>query len=304
MINPKSYMNHIPVLLNEAIDGLNLKSGDIVFDATLGGGGHAAEICKKVGHEGLLIGTDLDEEALRRAKEKVTEGNCSARFSKENFRNVDVVLHKEGIQKIDKALFDLGMSSFELEASGRGFSFRRDEPLLMTFNSDPNYGSRTAGEIVNEWTEEEIARLLREYGEERFARRIARAICARREEKKIERTSELAEIVNESIPARFQRGDSSAKTFQALRVAVNDELNSLRDGLKSAARHLKEGGRIAVISFHSLEDRIVKHYFRELAAEGTFRIITKKPILPSSDEVASNPRARSAKLRIIEKCKM
>ncbi len=292
---------HISVLSKEVVEGLALKKGDTVFDATLGGGGHMAEICKKIGHGGILVGVDLDEEALRRAKEKTIGSDCTAHFIKENFRNLDAVLEKEGISKIDKAIFDLGMSSFELETSGRGFSFRLDEPLLMTFDSNPNYGALTAGEIVNEWPEEDITRILQEYGEERFAKQIARAVCIRREEKKIERSGELAVIVNASIPARFRRGDSLAKTFQALRIAVNDELDALRDGLRSATRCLREGGRVAVISFHSLEDRIVKHYFRELAAEGSFRIITKKPTIPSDDEVRTNPRARSAKLRIIEK---
>ena len=294
-------MEHTPVLIDEVVKGLALKAGDVVFDGTLGGGGHAAEICARIGGKGTLVGVDLDEDAVRRTEEMMKKGVCAARLSKANFRNLDAVLEKEGFREIDKALFDLGMSSFEMEASGRGFSFRRDEPLLMTFDSDPNYGVLTAGEIINEWSEEEITRILREYGEERFASRIAQALVARRAEKRIERTAELAEIVNASIPARFRRGDSPAKTFQALRIAVNDELDALREGLAKAAGRLASSGRIAVISFHSLEDRIVKQYFRELSAGGAFRILTKKPIVPSAEETGRNPRARSAKLRIIAK---
>ena len=294
-------MEHTPVLIDEVVKGLALKAGDVVFDGTLGGGGHAAEICARIGGKGTLVGVDLDEDAVRRTEEMMKKGVCAARLSKANFRNLDAVLEKEGFREIDKALFDLGMSSFEMEASGRGFSFRRDEPLLMTFDSDPNYGVLTAGEIINEWSEEEITRILREYGEERFASRIAQALVARRAEKRIERTAELAEIVNASIPARFRRGDSPAKTFQALRIAVNDELDALREGLMKATERLASGGRIAVISFHSLEDRIVKQYFKELAVGGAFRILTKKPIVPSAEETGRNPRARSAKLRIIAK---
>ncbi len=292
---------HISVLLKETIDGLALKKGDIVFDATLGGGGHAAALCEKIGREGTLIGVDLDEEAVRRAKEKTATCAATVRFTKENFRNLDSVLQKEGITEIDKALFDLGMSSLEIEASGRGFSFRRDEPLLMTFDSDPNYGALTAERIVNTWTEEEIARVLKEYGEERFARRIAHTIVVRREEKKIERTGELAAIVYGCYPGRLRRGDSPAKTFQALRIAVNDELGALEEGLKKATECLAPQGRIAVISFHSLEDRIVKRYFREIAKEGLWSIVTKRPITAGEEELAANPRSRSAKLRIIEK---
>src|SRR3989344_3499126 len=292
---------HIPVLLKEVAEGLALKKGDTALDATVGGGGHAAEICSRIGETGILVGVDMDEAALRRAEAQALRGGCTARFSKVNFRNLDVVLEKEGIREIDKALFDLGVCSFEMEAAGRGFSFRRDEPLLMTFDSDPNYGVLTAGEIINEWSEEEITRILREYGEERVASRIAQALVARRAEKRIERTAELAEIVNASIPARFRRGDSPAKTFQALRIAVNDELDALREGLMKATERLASGGRIAGISFHSLEDRIAKQYFRGLAAQGGFVVLTKKPIVPSAEETGRNPRARSAKLRIIEK---
>lgn len=296
-------MSHIPVLLKEVIEGLALKEGDIVFDATLGGGGHAAEICERIGRAGTLIGVDLDEGALRRAKEKTAGCAATVHFTKENFRNLDAVLKKEGIAKIDKALFDLGMSSLELEASGRGFSFRRDEPLLMTFDSDPNYGALTAEEIVNAWSEEDIERILKEYGEERFARRIAHTIVTRRREKKIERTGELAAIVNSCYPGKLRRSDSPAKTFQALRIAVNDELGALEEGLKKAAELLVPEGRIAVISFHSLEDRIVKRYFKELAEGGLFAVITKRPLVPSEEEVGMNPRSRSAKLRIVEKRK-
>lgn len=294
-------MSHIPVLLREVIEGLKLQHGDVVFDGTLGGGGHAAEICEQIGSAGTLIGVDLDEEAIRSAEEKTAGCAATVHFTKENFRNLDVVLQKEGIVKIDKALFDLGMSSLELDASGRGFSFRKDEPLLMTFDSDPDHDALTAGEILNTWSEEEIARVLKEYGEERFARRIAHTIVERRSEKKIERTGELAAIVMSCYPGRLRRGDSPAKTFQALRIAVNDEMEALREGLRKAVERLAPEGRVAVISFHSLEDRITKRYFREIAKEGGFTIVTKRPIVPGEEEVGRNPRSRSAKLRIVEK---
>jgi len=297
-------MAHVPVLLKEIIEHLDIKESDIVLDGTINGGGHSEVFCKKLGKEGLLIGIDQDTTALARARERLSGCVCTISLRQENFRNLDKVLLELGVEKIDKALFDLGLSSDQLEASGRGFSFLRDEPLLMTFNPDPKETDITAKEIVNSWEEESIADIIYGYGEERFARRIARRIVEARKENPIETTTDLVEIIEKSIPARFRIGRKThcaTKTFQALRTAVNDEIRSAREGIEKAIEHLNKGGRVAVITFHSIEDRMVKMLFKEKEAEEICIILTKKPITPSEEEVKNNPRARSAKLRIVEK---
>lgn len=225
----------------------------------------------------------------------------------ESFRNLDAVLAKHGIPGADMILFDLGISSDELEHSGRGFTFQKDEPLLMTLG-DPKTYQFTARDIVNSWGEEVIADIIFGYSEDRFARRIAKAIAAYRAKKLVETSAELAEIVRGAVPPLARRGKihPATKTFQALRIAVNDELNALKEGLAKGYSHLKPGGRMAVISFHSLEDRIVKDFYKKQARAGeaqtpTADILTKKPITPNAQEIAENPRSRSAKLRVIEK---
>jgi 16S rRNA (cytosine1402-N4)-methyltransferase len=252
-----------------------------------------------------VIGLDRDPEALVRAEMKLKGQAHKVILENESFRDLDKVLAKQGVSEVQMILLDLGLSSDQLtpaiEGSGRGFSFLRDEPLLMTMG-DPAKYPFTAKEIVNSWEENVLADIIFGYGEERFARRIARAMINYREKKTIETSGELAEIVKMSVPAFYRRGKThpATKTFQALRIAVNDELGALKEGLKKGFDCLSPGGRMAVISFHSLEDRIVKNFYKEVSQNGGL-IVTKKPIVPGDQEIAENPRSRSAKLRVIEK---
>lgn len=293
---------HISVLLKELIDGLNLEEGSIVLDATINGGGHAKAVCERIGEKGMLIGLDQDEEALARAKEKLKSDPCAVRLVKENFRNLDRALESAGIAHIDRAYFDLGLSSDQLEASGRGFSFQKDEPLLMTFSRDPKT-SETAAHLVASLSEERLADLIYQYGEERFARSIAREIRRRRERKPIRGTKDLVEAVLAGTPPWYHKRSihPATKTFQALRIAVNDEMESLREGLEKGFRMLAPKGRMGVISFHSGEDRIAKAFFAEKNRLGEGALLTKKPISPTREEIRENPRARSATLRLFEK---
>lgn len=291
---------HVPVLLNEVIEFLRPEKCKKIIDATVNGGGHAEEILKRFSKDGILIGIDQDENILASTAMKFQEDR---RFKAihGNFRYLKKLTKKYGTSW-DGILFDLGMSSLQLEKSGRGFSFMRDEPLDMRFDINSPV---TADKIVNSWPEKELVEIFFKYGEERFARRIARNIVRLRKQASIDSTAKLAEIIISSIPAKYRRNyliHPATRTFQALRIAVNDELNALRNGLDEAWKILKKSGRISVIAFHSLEDRIVKHEFRNLAeiSEGTL-ILTKKPIRPSVEEAARNPRARSARLRVIQK---
>lgn len=292
---------HKPVLLQESIQGLNLTTGATVFEGTVGLGGHSEAICNAIGAKGLFIGTDADSDSLSLAEDRLYNLPCRKIFVCDNFRNIDKVLENAGVAKVDAILLDIGLSSRQLEVAPRGFSFLRDEPLLMTFNSTGE--GLTAREIVNEWAEESIADVIYGYGEETAARMIAHAIVEARAKKPIETSSELAAIIKQGVPSklRFGRIHPATKTFQALRIAVNDELGALREGLAKGFALLAPEGRMAVISFHSLEDRIVKDFFRERAREGAGILITKKPISPQQEELRDNPRARSSKLRIITK---
>ncbi|HEV7121477.1 MAG TPA: 16S rRNA (cytosine(1402)-N(4))-methyltransferase RsmH [Candidatus Paceibacterota bacterium] len=293
---------HESVLLNECLESLAIKPGDTVVDATIGGAGHFRAMLERLGEEGTLVGIDADEDAIERAAAVVRPVNGpKVHLAHDNFRNLDAILEHEDIESIDKALFDLGWSSFHLSA-GRGFSFRADEPLYMTYGS-PEEGN-TAADLVNSASEEELADIIFNYGEERFSRGIARAIVAARRIAPILTTTQLAEAVENGVPGWYQhrRLHPATKTFQALRIAVNDELGALRAGLSSALARLTPGGRIAVITFHSIEDRIVKGMFRDEAYQGTGKLVNKKPIAPSDDETARNPRSRSAKLRVFERC--
>jgi len=325
---------HVPVLLNEVVDGLlsssqksKIADCDLKYlDGTLGGAGHALAISEafKISHGNnarlTIIGLDQDPQAVKRAKEtlgtleKGASGDRKVILECANFRNLDKALDKHGIKQVDIILLDLGISSDELDNSGRGFTFQKDEPLLMTMGDQKQYPF-TAETIVNEWKEEDIANVIFGYGEDRYSRRIAKAIVNYRDKKTIETTIELAEIVKMAVPIMARgmwNGKKSihpaTKTFQALRIAVNDELNALKEGLVKGFERLAPGGRMAVISFHSLEDRIVKIFFREIVDKGSNKntpklavVLTKKPITASPQEIAENSRSRSAKLRILEK---
>lgn len=291
-------MAHQSVLLKETIDGLDIQSGEILLDGTFNDGGHSIEVCKKLARSVRIIGIDLDSGALARARERFQKESCRISLHEENFRNLDTVLEKEGIKEVNGILLDLGFSSVQIEESGRGFSFLRDEPLLMTLSRS---GELTARDIVNDWDVEHIETIIRHYGEERQARKIAQSIVAAREEKEIRTSGELADIVSSALGGRRGKMHPATKTFQALRITVNDEIEALREGLDKGFAHLAPGGRFAIISFHSIEDRIVKRFFREKAKEGHGVILNKKPIVASEEELEKNNRARSAKLRIFRK---
>jgi 16S rRNA (cytosine1402-N4)-methyltransferase len=296
-------MQHKTVLLQKAIDELQIKDGDVFVDGTLGGGGHSEEVAKRFGDKVKVIGIDLDGEALARAEARLSQQGFKATFLQGNFRNIDSILTTLGVVKADKILLDIGLSSNQFEDSGRGFSFQKDEPLLMTFKKDLLETDLTAAEIVNEWDEENLEAILHGYGEEQFASRIARAIVQKRALKPIQTTFELADIILGATPKFYhhRKIHPATKTFQALRVTVNDEIRALKDGVQKSFEILNPRGRLAVISFHSLEDRVVKQFFNECDKSGVGKKTSKKPIVPSADEVAENPRSRSAKLRIIEK---
>ncbi|MBU4536825.1 16S rRNA (cytosine(1402)-N(4))-methyltransferase RsmH [Patescibacteria group bacterium] len=296
---------HKPVLLKEVIEGLDIQVNDVVLDGTVGGGGYLMSICSRLGKEGVLIGLDQDNSALERVQEKLSSKKdlCKIHLVNSNFRNLDSVLKDLNLEKVDKVVFDLGMSSDQLDSSGRGFSFQKDEPLIMSLKKDLSEDDLTASEIVNTWDENNLADIIFGYGEEKFSRGIAKEICEARKNKKIETTFELVEIIERAVPKwyLFKKTHFATKTFQALRITVNDEIESLREGMKKAFEVLNPKGRLAIVSFHSREDRIIKRFFRELKDEKKGVLINKKPIGPSSEEYKENPRSRSAKLRLIEK---
>lgn len=316
---------HIPVLLKESIDGLNLKPKDVVIDGTLGGAGHSEAILHAE-PTATFIGIDLDEDALARGEKKLRPlaAADALHLFQGNFSTFDGLLKKIGLDHADKILLDLGWSSFQIDGetsddgtnvgSGRGFSFQKDEPLRMTYTKHPDEKTLTAEEIVNTWEEKNLADVIYGYGEETYSRRIAKAIVDAREalgvmNKRISTTKELAEIVTNAVPFWYRKGrlHPATKTFQALRIAVNAELDHLAHFLAIAPALVAPNGRIAIISFHSLEDRIVKRKFRELAdgeagtGVGEWKLITKKPIIATQEEIKENPRSRSAKLRIVER---
>ena len=294
---------HIPVLMNEVLQGLDLQADDIVIDGTINGGGHALAIAKELGSDGILIGIDQDKHGLMVSTDKLKSVKPQIHLIHDNTRNLDSILDTLAIENYNKLLLDLGWSSNQFEDPERGFSFRHDGPLLMTLSDDPRKSVFTAYDIVNEWSEESLIDILIGYGEERFARRIAQAIVQAREDAPIKRTLELAEIIKGAVPKRFANGPlhPATQSFQAIRIAVNDEMGALREILEKGWKRLTPGGRMVIISFHSIEDRIVKHYFRTKKNAGEGSILTKKPITASDEELESNRRARSAKLRIVTK---
>ena len=306
--------SHKPVLLEECMQGLRLKEGGIWFDGTVGGGGHSYEILKRTSPSGQLIATDLDENAIAAASERLSEFSGRFRIYKNNYKNFAAVLSEAGVSELDGVLLDFGVSSFQLDERERGFSYMQDAPLDMRMDAK---APLTAEDVVNGYAEEELAKILKEYGEERFAKNIARNVAAERKKSRCRTTGELAKIVEASIPAKFrQNGPCARKTFQAIRIEVNGELDGLEEAVKGLARRLKKGGRICILTFHSLEDRIVKNAFRELATDcicdkslpvcvcgkkKEIEIITHKPLTASAEELQNNSRAKSAKLRIAEK---
>lgn len=294
---------HKPVLLKEAIDFLNCRANGIYVDGTVGSGGHARLILERSAPGGRLIGLDWDAQAIIRAKENLASFGERVTLINKNFKFLKEVLERLDISKVDGILLDLGVSAEQLEDAERGFSFQRDGPLDMRMSSEI---STTARELVNRLSAAELKEIIWKYGEERWAGRIAQAIVHSRRHAPITTTGELARLIKKAIPVPPRRLHPATRTFQALRLVVNEELENLEIFLEQAPEVLSPQGRIVIISFHSLEDRIVKNKFRSLAKnkkgkEGAFRLLTPKPVTPSREEVLANPRARSAKLRAMEK---
>lgn len=306
---------HTPVMLNECIEGLNINPDGIYVDGTLGGAGHSKEIVKRLSKKGMLIGIDRDEEALKAAKENLKEFS-NVKYVHGNHDEIKEILEELNIDKVDGILLDLGVSSYQLDERNRGFSYLGSNELDMRMDQTQ---SLTAKDVVNNYDEEKLANIIFEYGEEKFSRNIARNICKYRAGKVIETTDELVKIIEESIPKSKQKdGHPAKRTFQAIRIEVNNELEELEQTLKTCLKLLNVDGRMCVISFHSLEDRIVKNIFKEVSEIDPFlkglpnidknllpdyEIITNKPILPSEDEINYNKRSKSAKLRIIKRIK-
>jgi len=311
---------HETVLLEEAVDGLNIKPDGVYVDCTLGGAGHSLRILEELNEEGHLYAFDQDEVAINEAKSILKEANPQAKVTliQDNFRNLTDALKKVGVDAVDGVLYDLGVSSPQLDVGERGFSYNADARLDMRMDQNQQL---TAYDIVNEWDYNDIVRILFQYGEEKFSKQIARKIEKQREEKPIETTFELVDIIKDAIPAPARRtgGHPAKRTFQAVRIAVNDELNAVDESLRQAIELLNVEGRISVITFHSLEDRLAKHLFKEYATveeppknlpimpdqleKAPLKIINRKVIVPTGEEIERNKRARSAKLRIVEKQK-
>lgn len=293
---------HIPVMLQETISNLNLKPGQVIVDATLGTGGHSQEILKMIAPGGRLIAIDRDMEAIEISRSRLEPFGSACEFYHGNFADLDLVLEKAGVSKIDGIVFDLGISTVQLKNAERGFSFQEEGPLDMRLDRE-SYIS--AYDLVNNLNESEISDLLWTFGEERWHNRIAHLVVEERQKQPIATTTQLAELVSRSIPARFRhrhyRIHPATRTFQAVRIAVNRELEILGAALDKAVAFLNNQARISVISFHSLEDRVVKHTFRRMEAEGSVNIITAKPLTPAYSEIEVNPSSRSSKLRVAER---
>ena len=306
---------HISVLLSESIENLQIRPEGVYVDGTLGGAGHSFEICKRLSDKGRLFGFDQDEDAIAAASDRLKGYADRVTIIRSNFRNMAKELRERGVEQVDGILLDLGVSSHQLDEAERGFSYRFDAPLDMRM--DQRQG-RSAADVVNTYEEEELFRVIKEYGEEKFAGRIAANICRARAEKPIESTGELAEIIKNAIPAKFRNGGGhpAKKSFQAIRIEVNDELKVLEESLDSIIDLLSDGGRLCIITFHSLEDRIVKNIFRRnekpctcppdfpvcvCGKKSKGRVISRKPVLPTPEEIEKNLRSHSAKLRVFER---
>lgn len=304
--------NHIPVLLNEVIEGLNIKKNGIYVDGTLGGAGHSLEICKKLSPQGRLIGIDRDVEALACAKEKLKQYD-NVKFVNDNHQNIKQILSDLEINGVDGILLDLGVSSYQIDELSRGFSYMNDAPLDMRMDK---LQTLTAEEVINTYKEEDLAKIIYEYGEEKFSKKIARRICELRKIEKIDTTAKLAAIVEECVPYIKGQGHPAKRTFQAIRIEVNNEIEPLYGAVTDCIDALNPGGRLCIITFHSLEDRCVKNAYTDALGKCTCpkdlpycickkivkgKIVNKKPILPTDKEQELNSRSRSAKLRIFEK---
>ncbi len=293
---------HDSVMTAEVLEALAVQPADTVVDATLGGAGHFKEIIAALGEGGTIVGIDADQAAVERAREAYAVDRRPERpvahLVNDNFRNLSRILERVNVGQVDKILFDLGWSGYQI-AAPRGFTFQSDEPLLMTYGE----GGETAADIVNSSSEEELADIIATYGEERFARSIARSIVAARQKERLLTTGALVEAIKAGTPAWYhnRKIHPATKTFQALRIAANDEIGALKEGLAAALAALAHGGRLAVITFHSIEDRVVKNALRAAAEGGLGALVSKKPLVPSRAEVLANRRARSAKLRVFER---
>ena len=302
---------HTPVLLNEVLEYLDPKPGQKFIDATIDGGGHAKAIVERILPNGELLGIEWDGMLFDSLKSEIQNSKFqkNIKLVNDSYVNLKNIAEENSFVGADGILLDLGISSWHTEGAGRGFSFQRDEELDMRYHavkfpiSNSQFPNLTAGKIINQWSYDELAKILKEYGEERFAKNIAAHIVKNRKEKPIRTTFELVEVIKNSVPFWYRRGriHFATRTFQAIRIAVNNELENIKSGLEQAIKVSRAGGRLAVISFHSLEDRIVKDFFRNQAGKGAVEIITKKPVGPNLVEIAANPRARSAKLRVAKK---
>ena len=306
---------HVSVLLQETVDGLNVKPDGIYVDGTLGGGGHSYEVCTRLGVKGSIIGIDQDEAAIEAASIRLKDFGEKVTIVRSNYCDMRSRLHELGIDKVDGIMLDLGVSSYQLDTADRGFSYREDAPLDMRMDQR---SEMTARDIVNDYSEMDLYRVIRDYGEDKFAKNIARHIVRERAKRPIETTGELTEVIRHAIPMKFQKktGHPAKRTFQAIRIELNRELDVLRDSLDDMIDMLNPGGRLCIITFHSLEDRIVKSAFKKNENPCTCpsdfpvcvcgkvskgRVITRKPILPSEEEMEVNSRSKSAKLRIFER---
>jgi len=306
---------HDPVMLDEVLNGLQIKENGIYVDATLGGAGHSIEIAKRLSVDGLLVGIDQDPDALNVAQQRLSGLDCNIKLIRSNFSCIYDVVSAIGVQKVDGILMDIGVSSYQLDESSRGFTYREDVALDMRMNPSLD---KTAADIVNEASEDKLCEIIGQYGEERWALRIAKFICEYRKEKSINTTGQLVDIIKAAVPkgARQEGIHPARRTFQALRIAVNDELGSLERGIRGAIKLLNRDGRLLILSYHSLEDRIVKQMFKQAEEPCTcpkeipvcicglkpeIKVITRKPELPDKLEVERNQRSRSAKLRIAQK---
>lgn len=307
---------HTSVLLDETINGLNINPDGIYVDGTLGGGGHAFEVCKRLSDKGRLIGIDQDGEALDAARERLKDFEDKVTLVRSNYCEIETILKDLGISKVDGIVLDLGVSSYQLDNLERGFSYKKDAPLDMRMDTRQGI---TASDIVNGYSENELFRIIRDYGEDKFAKNIAKHIVMDRKKALFTTTGELSETIKKSIPIKFQSkgGHPAKKTFQAIRIEVNRELSVLRESIDTMIECLNPGGRICIITFHSLEDRIVKTKFREnenpcicppnfpvcvCGKESKGKVITRKPVIPTEKEIEVNKRAKSSKLRIFERC--